>query len=213
MMIMLIETRQEHIDNVISEIFNSKLYEHPHVDFVLVKEVNGKNYYTVGISDKLDPSKAYLFRPKAKAKSIPIQNVRYEKPKYRELFDECIEGYVLQQIQKGYEIVFMSIAFHIAVWEFVDAHYLNIEWFGDGVINYFQFCYETGISSTLLSNYTYTPFPDFIHSFLDEISYESVHDLVEKLLLDNLEIIQSLAIKNETYHDILTRGNRHETTS
>ena len=107
----------------------------------------------------------------------------------------------------------MSIAFHIAIWEFVDIHYENIEYFGIGIISYFRFCYDTGISSTLLSNYTYIPFPDFINIFLDEISYESVHDLVEKLLLDNLEIIQSLAIKNETYHEILTRGNRHETTS
>lgn len=210
---MLIETRHEHIDQVMQEIYNSNLYKEPNIEFVLVKKINGKNYYTIGLFDKQNPNEVYLFRPKAKAKSIPAHNIRYENPNYREHFDECIEGYVLQQIQKGYEIVFMSIAFHIAIWEFVDIHYENIEYFGIGIISYFRFCYDTGISSTLLSNYTYIPFPDFINIFLDEISYESVHDLVEKLLLDNLEIIQSLAIKNETYHEILTRGNRYDKSS
>ena len=213
MLLMFMETRKKHIENVVSEIFNSKLYEHPHIDFILIKEVNGKSYYTAGVSDKLDSSKVYLFRPKAKAKSIPIQNVRYENPKYRELFDECIEGYVLHQIQKGYEIAFMSIAFHIAVWEFVDAHNLNIEWFGDGVTKYFQFCFDTGISSTLLSNYTCEQLPDHIRNFLDIISYEVLNELVEKLLLDNLEIMKSLTINNDMYHEILTRGTRYDKSS
>lgn len=210
---MLTEIRQEHIDNVINEILYSNLYPHPHIEFILVKEINGKDCYTVGISDKLDPARAYLFRPKAKTKSIPMQNVRYENPKYREIFDECIEGYVLQQIQKGYEIVFMSIAFHIAVWEFIDIYYLNIEWFGNGIIKYLKFCHETGISSTLLSHYAYTEFPDFIHAFLDEISYESAHDLINKILIDNMEIMQLLAANNEMYQKILSRGNRYDKSS
>lgn len=210
---MFFEIKQEHLEIVMNEIYNSNLYENPRIDFVLVKKINGKNYYSVGVSNKLDPTKAYLFRPKAKAKSIPIQNVRYDKQKYRDLFDECIEGYVLQQIQKGYDIVFMSIAFHISMWEFVNLYYENIEYFDEGLTNYFRFCYETGISSTLLSNYTYIPFPDFIYYFLDEITYEFAHDLVEKLIEDNMIIIKSLGINNEIYKKILGKGNKNEERS
>ena len=50
MKIMIFKTRVEHLENVLNEIGNSNLYEYPHVDFVLVKEINGKDYYTAGIS-------------------------------------------------------------------------------------------------------------------------------------------------------------------
>ena len=56
--------------------------------------------------DQINPDESFLFRPKARSKSIPIQNIRYDKQKYRELFDECVEGYVLQQLNKGYKIVY-----------------------------------------------------------------------------------------------------------
>ena len=54
---MLLKNRIEHLENVLSEINHSKLYEYPHVDFILAKEINGKYYYTAGVSDKTDPSK------------------------------------------------------------------------------------------------------------------------------------------------------------
>ena len=79
MKIMIFKTRVEHLENVLNEIGNSNLYEYPHVDFVLVKEINGKDYYTAGISNEINPDESFLFRPKARAKSIPIQNLRYEK--------------------------------------------------------------------------------------------------------------------------------------
>ena len=42
MKIMIFKTRAEHIEKVINEIGNSSLYEYPHIDFILVKEINGK---------------------------------------------------------------------------------------------------------------------------------------------------------------------------
>ena len=47
---MLLKNRIEHLENVLSEINHSKLYEYPHVDFILAKEINGKYYYTAGVS-------------------------------------------------------------------------------------------------------------------------------------------------------------------
>ena len=37
---MIFKTRAEHIEKVINEIGNSSLYEYPHIDFILVKEIN-----------------------------------------------------------------------------------------------------------------------------------------------------------------------------
>ena len=42
---MIFKTRAEHIEKVINEIGNSSLYEYPHIDFILVKEINGKDYF------------------------------------------------------------------------------------------------------------------------------------------------------------------------
>ena len=210
---MLLKNRIEHLENVLSEINHSKLYEYPHVDFILAKEINGKYYYTAGVSDKTEPSKAYLFRPKARARSIPLQNIRYDKQKYRELFDECVEGYVLQQLNKGYKIVYISIAFHIAVWEFINTYYDNIEYFSDGTIDYLEFCHETGISSTLLSHYSGALFPDFVHELLGKFTLESSKKLIKSMIEVNNHMIDIYQIRNELGYKILDRGLKNEERS
>ena len=210
---MIFKTRAEHIEKVINEIGNSSLYEYPHIDFILVKEINGKDYYAAGVSDQINPDESFLFRPKARSKSIPIQNIRYDKQKYRELFDECVEGYVLQQLNKGYKIVYISIAFHIAVWEFINTYYDNIEYFSDGTIDYLEFCHETGISSTLLSNYSGALFPDFIHELLGKFTLESSKKLIKSMIEVNNHMIDIYQIRNELGYKILDRGLKNEERS
>ena len=210
---MLLKNRIEHLENVLSEINHSKLYEYPHVDFILAKEINGKYYYTAGVSDKTDPSKAYLFRPKARARTIPLQNIRYDKQKYRELFDECVEGYVLQQLNKGYKIVYISIAFHIKLWGFIDNYYHSIDIFDDGLIYYMSFCYGIGLTSTFLSHYSCGYFPDFIHDFLGEVTFESSKELAETIIESNNRMITSLELRNELCYKILDRRTENEERS
>ena len=210
---MIFKTREEHIEKVINEIGNSSLYEYPHIDFILVKEINGKDYYAADISDQINPDESFLFRPKARAKSIPIQNIHYDKQKYRELFNECIEGYVLQQLNKGYKIVYISIAFHIAVWEFINTYYDNIEYFSDGTIDYLEFCHETGISSTLLSHYSGALFPDFIHELLGKFTLESSKKLIKSMIEVNNHMIDIYQIRNELGYKILDRGLKNEERS
>ena len=210
---MIFKTRAEHIEKVINEIGNSSLYEYPHIDFILVKEINGKDYYAAGVSDQINPDESFLFRPKARAKSIPIQNIHYDKQKYRELFDECVEGYVLQQLNKGYKIVYISIAFHIAVWEFINTYYDNIEYFSDGTIDYLEFCHETGVSSTLLSHYNGALFPDFIHELLGKFTLESSKELVETIIESNNHMITSLELRNELCYKILDGRTENEERS
>ena len=203
MKIMIFKTRVEHLENILNEIENSNLYEYPHIDFILVKEINGKDYYAAGVSDKINPHEAFLFRPKARSKSIPIQNIRYDKQKCRDLFDECIEGYVLQQMQKGYKIIYMSIGFHITLWEFIDNFYHSSEYFDDGLIYYMSFCYEIGLTSTFLSHYSCGYFPDFIHDFLDEVTFESSKELAETIIESNNRMITSLELRNELCYKII----------
>lgn len=210
---MFLKARQEYLENVVNEIQDSNLYEYPRIDFILIKEINGKCYYAAGISDKIDPTKAYLYRPKARTRSIPIQNIRYDKQKYRELFEECIEGYVLQQINKGYKIIFMSIAFHISLWEFIDTYYENLDCFIGGMISYFTFCYETGISSTLLSHYSCVLFPDYIHGVLGKITLESFKELAKILMQGNRHMINALELRNELYNEMLDEVTEDEKTS
>ena len=210
---MIFKTKVEHLENILNEIENSNLYEYPHIDFILIKEINGKDYYAAGVSDKINPHEAFLFRPKAKTKSIPIQNIRYDKQKCRDLFDECIEGYVLQQMQKGYKIIYMSVDFHIALWGFIDNHYHSIDIFDDGLIYYMSFCYGIGLTSTFLSHYSCVYFPDFIHDFLGEVTFESSKELVETIIESNNHMITSLELRNELCYKILDRRTENEERS
>ena len=210
---MLFKTRVEHLENVLNEIENSNLYEYPHVDFVLVKEINGKDYYTAGISNEINPDEAFLFRPKARSKSIPVQNIRYDKQKCRDLFDECIEGYVLQQMQKGYKIIYMSVDFHIELWGFIDNHYHSIDIFDDGLIYYMSFCYGIGLTSTFLSHYSCGYFPDFIHDFLGEVTFESSKELAKTIIESNNRMITSLELRNELCYKILDGRTENEESS
>ena len=189
------------------------LYEYPHIDFILVKEINGKDYYAAGVSDQINPDESFLFRPKARSKSIPIQNIRYDKQKYRELFDECVEGYVLQQLNKGYKIVYISIAFHIKLWGFIDNYYHSIDIFDVGLIYYMSFCYEIGLTSTFLSHYSCGYFPDFIHDFLGEVTFESSKELAETIIESNNRMITSLELRNELCYKILDRRTENEERS
>ena len=213
MKIMIFKTRVEHLENVLNEIGNSNLYEYPHVDFVLVKEINGKDYYTAGVSDKINPDESFLFRPKARAKSIPIQNLRYEKQEYKKMFKECIEGYVLQQMQKGYKIIYMSIDFHIELWGFIDNYYHSIDIFDDGLIYYMSFCYGIGLTSTFLSHYSCGYFPDFIHDFLGEVTFESSKELAKTIIESNNRMITSLELRNELCYKILDGRTENEESS
>lgn len=213
MKIMIFKTRVEHLENVLNEIGNSDLYEYPHVDFVLVKEINGKDYYTAGISNEINPDESFLFRPKARAKSIPIQNLRYEKQEYKKLFKECIEGYVLQQMQKGYKIIYMSIDFHIELWGFIDNYYHSIDIFDDGLIYYMSFCYGIGLTSTFLSHYSCGYFPDFIHDFLGEVTFESSKELAKTIIESNNRMITSLELRNELCYKILDGRTENEESS
>ena len=210
---MIFKTRAEHIEKVINEIGNSSLYEYPHIDFILVKEINGKDYYAAGVSDQINPDESFLFRPKARSKSIPIQNIRYDKQKYRELFDECVEGYVLQQLNKGYKIVYISIAFHIKLWGFIDNYYHSIDIFDVSLIYYMSFCYEIGLTSTFLSHYSCGYFPDFIHDFLGEVTFESSKELAENIIENNKHMITSLELRNELCYKILDERTENEESS
>ena len=120
---------------------------------------------------------------------------------------------MLQQLNKGYKIVYISIVFHIAVWEFINTYYDNIEYFSDGTIDYLEFCHETGISSTLLSHYSGTLFPDFIHELLGKFTLESSKKLIKSMIEVNNHMIDIYQIRNELGYKILDRGLKNEERS
>ena len=107
----------------------------------------------------------------------------------------------------------MSIGFHITLWEFIDNFYHSIEYFDDGLTYYMSFCYEIGLTSTLLSHYICGYFPDFIHDFLGEVTFESSKELAENIIENNKHMITSLELRNELCYKILDGRTENEESS
>ena len=116
-------------------------------------------------------------------------------------------------MQKGYKIIYMSIDFHIELWGFIDNYYHSIDIFDDGLIYYMSFCYEIGLTSTFLSHYSCGYFPDFIHDFLGEVTFESSKELAETIIESNNRMITSLELRNELCYKILDGRTENEESS
>ena len=76
-----------------------------------------------------------------------------------------------------------------------------------------SFCYEIGLTSTLLSHYICGYFPDFIHDFLGEVTFESSKELAENIIESNKHMITSLELRNELCYKILDGRTENEESS
>ena len=92
MKIMIFKTRVEHLENVLNEIGNSNLYEYPHVDFVLVKEINGKDYYTAGISMKSIQMNLFYFAQKLELNQFPFKTFAMKSKNTKNCSKNVLKG-------------------------------------------------------------------------------------------------------------------------
>lgn len=152
------------IKDKIKQMIDEK-FEFADVKYILIKKQEGKYDYIVGVSAF---EGEYIFMPYHEKPIIDEYRIQFKK-KYRELFDECSEGYVLLMLEKGYTVFSMDIHFHYQMWDFID--YYNNEVFevAKGLNVYLNYCKNNSITKELIENETFEMVNDIISVYLEEI--------------------------------------------
>ncbi len=105
------------------------------IDYILIKNKNGIEKYMIGITcDKED----YIISPQSNKIVINAKNIKYKK-RYKELFEERIEGFILTKLNDGYEPVYMTMDTHCRLWEFINIHQEEMDYISNGLYKYFGF--------------------------------------------------------------------------
>lgn len=139
---------------------STKIYAGGTINFILRKTVKGKDKLIIGFKDFDENQYVILTNNKV----LDGDCVRIGK-KYRELFDEGIEGFIFENLDNGYEPVYMSLDIHADLWMFLDDYINETDYFLNGVYSYMNFCLKTGISHKLLFSHFQYIFEDLIRVF------------------------------------------------
>lgn len=150
--------------NAREEVNYEIFFDNPELDFVMATDDDSK--YIVGVMDNGD---GYIYKPYAYRPIEAYNCIHFRSKARRELYDECIECYVLSCLCGDYELAYMDIHFHVLLWEFIDSYIHEIDYMlKDGVKKYLKFCKETGITQKVLETYGETLLPDLYDIFLED---------------------------------------------
>lgn len=167
-------------------VSSSNLFHNPRIDFIMTKRKNHTVQYLIGVTDDNNPEKCFVFKPYAKNKIININDVHYQTKRERELFDDCIEGYLLSCIAHGYELCYMSLAVHLTIWSFIENYLSEVYEFKGTILKYLSFCRNTGITYALILNHYDAPITNLFQFFIsDENNNPNIilaHDIGEYFL-------------------------------
>lgn len=194
----------------------SSLFKEPTIDFILYDTVQEKTKYLIGVTDQHDIEKRYVYIPTQNNKLLPLHKIHYHSKKEKRLFDECVEGYILLSMDKGYEPAFMSIPVHIAIWEFIETYLSEVNYMRNAVLKYLAYCRGIGINRLLLSHYYGNPVTNLFPLFVDDTNAENhiivTHRIgntilslyyIGELKQDTIFIVEASHIESgeTTYHD------------
>ena len=133
------------------------------IDYILIQNKNGIEKYMIGITcDKED----YIISPQSNKIVINAKNIKYKK-RYKELFEERIEGFILTKLNDGYEPVYMTMDTHCRLWEFINIHQEEMDYISNGLYKYFGFCNETGITHKTLEHFYGAKLNDIYWMFVE----------------------------------------------
>lgn len=163
---------------IAEEALDTELYfENPALDFVLA--TNDDARYIIGVNDHRNGK--FIYKPFSCNPVKCYEDIHYKSRERRELYDECVEGYVLSCLCGEYELAYMNINLHADIWMFIDSFIDEIDYMlKDGVEKYLKFCLENGITRKVLEIYGETLLPDLYDVFLEK--QEEIHIIKGKAL-------------------------------
>lgn len=187
----------ERIKNITLAIqLTRETFELAELNYILIKPDKGRTDFIMGVSS-LEGN--FVFMPYHKTSVIEEDKIQYKR-KYRELFDESIEGYILLMLEKGYSILWMGLDYHYYMWDFIDFFIDVMDEIPVGISSYVRFCKDNGITKKVIENLIFESVNDIVGIFNDDI-------------IDEYKIILSETIGEE--HTILAYklendSNTHE---
>ena len=164
------------LKKAIQNVRNSNEFEFAFIDFVLVKKDKNKTRMVIGVYESKNH---YIVLPNGKV--IEEHDIIYNG-ELKGLLPECINGFILCQLNNGYDCAYMEISQHVSMWKFIGKHLLEAENILKGIHSYFHFCQETGVNIKLLEYHSFSEIYDAYKHFMIEM-----HDEYEVLLSEILE--------------------------
>lgn len=142
----------------IREILLEMGFIEPKIKYIL----KNKNQMIIGVFNEYNSYVCFISEKEAKV--ISENSIKLKK-KYKNAVDECIESFILMKLTQSYKMIYSCLNIHFNIWNFVDCNLDNMEIFLDGILEYINYCNETGINHKLINNYGYWLVDDLANIF------------------------------------------------
>ncbi|GFI40742.1 hypothetical protein IMSAGC017_00777 [Thomasclavelia cocleata] len=182
----------------------------PILSFILTKEtkIGRKNIF--GVHDNASDEDYVVVYANDIFKILSYDELKYSR-RNLEIYDPCIEFYILDMMNKGFQLAFMEINLHVHVWDFIDEFNYEVAEIERGLYDYLLFCEQTGISyKTLVSHSELIILTDVLHHFY-QVEFRNYEVLLYQLI-DNHYLLLGTNFdeKENRYYAVMLVNSKHE---
>lgn len=181
---------------IIEQINESNLFNRPEIDFILFNDREETSQTLIGVHAQDNPSLSYIYILETKD-AIPMKDIKvYKKDDtVTDLYNKDFEGYFLLQIEnEEIDINFVSLDFHIRLWNYIASLDNDIRHKYFSLKYYVVYCKENGINYKLLNIYSKNELEDIIGEFYLMYDEDDFFNIVENF---NWTIISTLFEENK----------------
>lgn len=181
---------------IIEQINESNLFNRPEIDFILFNDREETNQTLIGVHEQDNPSLSYIYILETKD-AIPMKDIKvYKKDDtVTDLYNKDFEGYFLLQIEnEEIDINFVSLDFHIRLWNYIASLDNDIRHKYFSLKYYVVYCKENGINYKLLNIYSKNELADIIGEFYLMYDEDDFFNILENF---NWTIISTLFEENK----------------
>ena len=200
---------------IIEQINESNLFNRPEIDFILFNDREETSQTLIGVHEQDNPSLSYIYILETKD-AIPMKDIKvYKKDDtVTDLYNKDFEGYFLLQIEnEEIDINFVSLDFHIRLWNYIASLDNDIRHKYFSLKYYVVYCKENGINYKLLNIYSKNELEDIIGEFylmydeddffniVENFNWTIISTLFEENKKNRLKFIKVLVVSRDLYYD------------
>lgn len=181
---------------IIEQINESNLFNRPEIDFILFNDREETSQTFIGVHEQDTPSLSYIYILETKD-TIPMKDIKvYKKDDVvSDLYNKDFEGYFLLQIEnEEIDINFVSLDFHIRLWNYIASLDNDIRHKYFSLKYYVVYCKENGINYKLLNIYSKNELEGIIGEFYLMYDEDEFFNILENF---NWTIISTLFEENK----------------
>lgn len=181
---------------IIEQINESNLFNRPEIDFILFNDREETSQILIGVHEQDNPSLSYIYILETKD-AIPMKDIKvYKKDDtVTDLYNKDFEGYFLLQIEnEEIDINFVSLDFHIRLWNYIASLDNDIRHKYFSLKYYVVYCKKNGINYKLLNIYSKNELANIIGEFYLMYDEDDFFNILENF---NWTIISTLFEENK----------------